>query len=170
MSRGLRALILTAALALVFAALHFFGIAGPLFLSLGIVVAVVAIGLPWIGVRWLDDLLHAARGWRWRHEEGQHHAFGGISLDIVDDGRHVWIAAPDLQRALRTAEPEGVLAARVPGRWRRTADGRMQVRVDAAVEHLAVAPERMDPRRVKLRRYLEQEVLYPAAERRRRGL
>lgn len=30
--------------------------------------------------------------------------------------------------------------------------------------------ERMDPRRVKLRRYLEQEVLFPAAERRRRGL
>jgi hypothetical protein len=170
MQTGLRALLLTAALAVFFAGLQIFGIALPLFLSLGIVVAVVAIGLPWIGMRWLDDLLQAWRRLRWRHEEGRHHAFGGVSLDIVDDGRHVWIAAPDLQRVLRTADPEDVLAARVPGRWRRTPEGRMQVRVDAAVEHLVVARERMDPRRVKLRRYLEQEVLFPAAERRRRGL
>ena len=163
-----RALALTAALALFFAGLGFFGIALPLFLGLGIVVAVVACGLPWIGVRWLDGLLTAARAWRWRHEEGQHHAFGGLTLAIEDDGRHCWIAGADLQRALHTNDRDEVLAARLPGRWRRDSRGRLMLRVDAVVEHLGAAPGRMAPRTLRLRRYLEREVLFPAAQRARR--
>jgi hypothetical protein len=41
-------------------------------------------------------------------------------------------------------------------------------RVDAVIEYLAKSPERMDPRRVRLRLYLEREVLFPYRERKRR--
>lgn len=167
--RLLRALALVAGLVAFFGAIQVIGIALPLFLALGIVIAVVAVGLPWVGVRWFDLLLQAVRNWHWRHEAGRHHAFGGVALDIEDDGRHLWIAGDDLKRVLRSRDRDDVLAARMPGRSRRTSDGRMQLRVDAVVEHLATAPERMDPRRGKLRRYLEQQVLFPASERRRRS-
>jgi len=167
--RLLRTLVVTATTVVFFGAIQILGIAMPLFLSLGIVVAVIACGLPWVGVRWLDALLQAARNWHWRREAGRHHAFGGIALDIEDDGRHLWIDGGDLKRVLRSDDREEVLAARMPGRWRRTPEGRLQLRADAVAEHLATAPGRMDPRRGKLRRYLEQQVLFPAAERRRRG-
>jgi hypothetical protein len=164
-----RALVVTTTLVAFFGATQVLGIALPLFLSLGLVVAVVACALPWVGVRWLDALLQAASNWQWRREAGRHHAFGGLALDIEDDGRHLWIDGGDLKRVLRSDDRDEVLAARMPGRWRRSPEGRLQWRVDAVVEHLATAPGRMDPRRGRLRRYLEQQVLFPAAERRRRS-
>lgn len=169
-SSAFKAAVIVAGLASFFGLMQVLGIALPLFLSLGLVFAVVAVALPWVGVRWLDSLAQHARNWHWRHEAGRHHAFAGVTLHVEDDGRHLWIDGADLKRVLRSSDRDEVLAARMPSRWRRAADGRLQLRVDAVVEHLATAPERMDPRRVKLRRYLEQDVLFPAAERRRRGL
>ena len=109
------------------------------------------------------------RQWAWHSEGGRHHAFGGISLYIESDARHEWLAGDDLQRLLGWNEPDDVLAARHSGRWRRDDAGRLMLRVDAVVDMLAHAPGRMDPRTVRLRRYLEREVLYPASQRRRRG-
>ena len=43
------------------------------------------------------------------------------------------------------------------------------LRVDAVIAYLGQMPERNDPRVQKLRRYLERDVLHPAAERRRRA-
>jgi hypothetical protein len=169
-SPALKAAAIVAGLGAFFGLMQLLGIGLPLLLSLGLVLAVVAVGLPWVGVRWFDSLAQHVRNWVWRHEAGRHHAFGGVTLHVEDDGRHLWIAGADLKRVLRSNDRDEVLAARMPGRSRRTSDGRLQLRVDAVVEHLATAPERMDPRRVKLRRYLEQDVLFPAAERRRRGL
>lgn len=164
-----RALLVVGLLAVFFGLIRWLGIALPVFLVLGIVLAVVVVGLPWVGVRWLDALEQSARDWAWRREAGRHHAFGNVALAIQDDGRHLWIVGSDLQRVLRTEDAEDVLAARTPGRWRRDADDRLWLRVDAVVERLATAPGRMEPRTVRLRRYLERDVLFPAAERRRRA-
>jgi hypothetical protein len=105
----------------------------------------------------------------WRREQGTHHSFGGLALHIEDDGRHVWIAGADLQRVLGTRDRDDVLAARVPGRWRHDEGQPLLLRVDAVVAYLAAAPGRMEPRVVRLRRYLERDVLFPAAEMRRRS-
>ena len=53
--------------------------------------------------------------------------------------------------------------------WRRDAQGVLMLRVDAVIDYLGHMPERNDPRVQKLRRYLERDVLHPAAERRRRA-
>ena len=134
-----------------------------------IIVATIAYGLPHLGVAILDQLIHWARALHWRRQQGRHHAFAGVPLRIEDDGRHVWVDGAGLQRALGSSDAEDVLAARHAGRWRRDRHGELLLRVDAVVDGLASAPGRSDPRILRLRRYFEREVLFPAAERRRRA-
>jgi hypothetical protein len=165
----LRAVMVALALGAFLALLHRLGLGLPLLMAVGVAFGAVALVTPWIGVRLFDQLLLAARALYWRREQGHHHSFGGLPLLIEDDGRHVWMAGADLQRVLGTQDREDVLAARVPGRWRRDAEGALMLRVDAVIAHLASAPGRMEPRTVRLRRYLERDVLFPAAERRRRA-
>jgi hypothetical protein len=81
----------------------------------------VVLVLPHLGVRAIDRLVLLLRTLHWRHEQGHHHAFAGVPLQVSDDGRHAWVAAQGLQRALGRREPDDVLAARHAGRWRRDA-------------------------------------------------
>ncbi len=149
--------------------LHALGVGLRLLLALALLFSFVTIVTPRLGVRWIDDLILALRGLYWRHEQGRFHTFAGVPLDIEDDGRHVWVAGEGLQRALGTDEPEAALAARHSGNWRRNADGVLQLRVDAVVQHLNTMPGRHDPRVQRLRRYFEREVLFPARQRRERA-
>jgi hypothetical protein len=142
-------------------------IALAVFMLLAVSVVAVCLATPRLAVSLLDDLILLLRGIHWRREQGRHHAFNNVPLHIVDDGRHVWVGGEGLQRVLGTHDNDDVLAARHAGRWRRD-DGTLLLRVDAVVERLATGPGRLDPRTVRLRRYFEREVLFPAAERRRR--
>ena len=90
------------------------------------------------------------------------------ALQFEDDGRQVWIAGQGLMRALGRPEPEDALAARHAGQWRRTEQGVLMLRVDAVVQVLASRSGRTEPRQLRLRRYLERDVLYPARMRRER--
>ncbi len=166
---ALRSLLLAAVIAGGLGWLHALGVGLWLLLALGVLVASVAWGLPHIGVRWLDDATQFARGLFWAREQGRFHSFGGVPLRIEDDGRHIWVDGEGLMRALDRREPEAALAARHSGHWQRLDDGTLMLRVDAVVQHLATMPGRDDPRLQRLRRYFEREVLFPAAERRRRA-
>ena len=137
-------------------------------LLLAIAVSCIGYLLPSLGVSLLDRLIQAARSFHWHHEQGRHHAFAGVPLHIEDDGRHLWVDGNGLQRVLGSSDRDDVLAARHAGRWRRNRDGELLLRVDSVVELLAQGPGRMEPRKVRLRRYFERELLFPAAERRRR--
>jgi hypothetical protein len=149
--------------------LYALGLGTVLLLAVASVLAVTLLAVPIYGVRLLDHLLYLRRAWTWRKEEGRYHAFEGAGLTIDDDGRDVWVAGDDLQRAMRTRDPEDALAARHSDRWYRDADGRLWLRVDAVVERLSTMPGRDEPRVQRLRRYFEREVLFPAGERRRRA-
>lgn len=130
---------------------------------------VITLIVPRMGERAIEHAGLLWRAWIWRHEEGHHHEFGGVALHIEDDGRHLWLAAEDLQRVLRLNEPEDAFAARHSERWQRDAKGQLWLRLDAVVERLASMPGRDAPRNNRLRLYFEREVLFPAAERRRRA-
>ena len=134
----------------------------------GIALALLLAAVAWLFRTRLDVLLAWVRERAWARQAGSYHAFGGTMLQIEDDGRHVWIAGPGLQRVLGRNEPDDVLAARLAGMSRRQDDGPLQLRVDAVVQYLAHMPERNDPRMQKFRRYLERDVLHPAAQRRQR--
>jgi hypothetical protein len=139
-----------------------------LVLLLAIAVAWIAWNVPSLGVKLLDGVIHRLRAYHWREAQGRHHAFAGVPLQVEDDGRHVWLGGDGLKRVLASHDSDEVLAARHTGRWRRHTDGQLLLRVDAVVDVLAQGPGRLDPRTIRLRRYLEREVLFPAAERRRR--
>lgn len=169
LKRWQRLLLPPLALLAVLATLDALGLGLPLLIGAALVGLVITGIVPSYGVRALDRALQAWRAWNWRHEDGRHHAFGGLALHIEDDGRHVWVLGEDLQAVLRTRDPDDALAARHSERWRRDERARLWLRVDAVVERLATMPGRTEPRRLRLRRYLERDVLFPAAERRRRG-
>lgn len=160
--RALAVALLTAA---VLGALHVLGVGLKLLLALAIVIAFVAWALPFLGVRWLDDAILAVRSLYWARDQGRFHSFGGVSLRIEDDGRHMWVDGDGLMRVLGKREPEQVLAARHAGHWRRGDDGVLLLRVDAVVRHLGTMPGRDAARVQRLRRYLERQVLYPARRR-----
>jgi hypothetical protein len=146
-----------------------FGIGMPLLLWFISFLGAIAWMMPVLGVRILDRIILAVRTLFWKQQQGRHHSFSGILLDITDDGRHVWVAAEGLQRAMAKREPEDVLAARLAGHWQRAANGELQLRVDAVVQLLATMPGRDEHRTQRLRKYLERDVLYPAARRRAGG-
>jgi hypothetical protein len=164
-----RAIVVTAAATLLAWVLQETGVALMLAIGLGVLIVVLTLVVPTIGMTWVDDLLHAARRWHWRSHEGHHHSHAGVPVHVHDDGRHVWIDGHALQRILGTQDPEDVLAARHPGRWRRDDKGRLMLRVDAVLARLSTAPGQLDPRIVHLRHWLERELLFPAAERKRRA-
>ncbi|RVT83778.1 hypothetical protein [Inhella crocodyli] len=104
--------------------------------------------------------------------EGRHYSFAGQALDIHDDGRECWIAEHSIRKALGHARDDA-FKARFANQWREARElglpGKaLWVRVSALHQHLADAPERMDPRRVRLRTYLDRDVMQPAARRRDR--
>ena len=134
--------------------------------ALGFVLVALAL---WYGLAKLGDWHAAVRDKLGAHNEGRHHAFAGVTLQVDDDGRHVWLAASGLQRVLGLKEAEGITAARTPGTWRRDDKGRTWLRVDAVIQYLSQGPGHNDLRVQKLRRYLERDVLFPAQERHRRA-
>ena len=127
---------------------------------------VAAVAGLWWAMQRSSDAAAAVRERLGRADEGRHHAFGGVRLLVEDDGRHVWIAGPGLQRVLGRREPDQAQAARHAGAWRRSERGVLMLRVDAVIQHLAHMPGRDEPRIQRLRRYLERDVLYPAQRRR----
>lgn len=166
-----RALAALAVVAAILIGLQLSGYALRVFIAAAVVIAFVCWALPALGVRWLDGIVLAVRSWYWAPDEGRFHSFGGVPLRIDDDGRHLWVDGEGLMRVLGRREREDVLAARFAGHWRRDEDGDiLMLRVDAVVNHLAAMPGRADPRVQRLRRYFEREVLYPASQRRARGL
>jgi hypothetical protein len=131
-------------------------------------IALVLLAAPYLLIALGSAMKDRFRQSLWSGEEGRHHNFGGIGLRIEHDLHYSWIAGSDLQRVLGTRDAEDVLAARLAGHWRRDDRGVLMLRIDAVVAHLASMPGRMEPRTVRLRRYFEREVLFPAAQRRAR--
>jgi len=164
-----RAVVIGLLLMVVLWVLDVYGLGLKLVGAVVVLIGAIAGLTPRLGVRLLDTALHWGRFWHWRGRHGTHHAFGDIPLDIREDDDMVWIEAEGLRRVLGNWEPDGVFLARVATtQWWR--DGRrLWLRVDAVIQHLAEAPERMDARRVRLRLYLERQVLFPFNARRRRS-
>ena len=164
-----RAILVGAIVAFVCWLLHTWSLGFALWLGLAGFVVVITLLTPTLGMRWLGELTHALRALHWRREQGAFHRFNGVPLHVHDDGRSVWIDGQGVQRVMGTQDPEDVLAARHAGHWRRDDKGRLMLRVDTLVQSLATLPNRTEPSVQRFRRYLERDLMFPAAERRRRA-
>jgi hypothetical protein len=132
------------------------------------VLALALIAVPRLAITAGSALKSIVKSRLWAREQGQHHEFGGVTLRIEHDVRFSWIAGADLKNLLGIREPDDVLAARLSAFWRHDDREQLWLRVDGVIEYLARRPDRMDPRIVRLRRYFEREVIFPAARRRER--
>ncbi len=165
----MRTLLVVCGMAAVAGGLHWLGVGLKLLFAIMVFIAFVALVMPYYGLRLLESATTFVRGLYWARDMGHFHSFGGVPLHVEDDGRYVWLDGPGLLRVLGRREAEDVLAARLTGNWRRNEKGQLMLRVDAVIDYLGHMPERTEPRVQKFRRYLEREVLFPAAERRRRS-
>lgn len=122
--------------------------------------------------RLFGRLGNALRWRQWRRREGVHLSFAGVSLDLHDDGQRVWLHERGVRRLLELQrDPEPAFKARFAGQWREARElglaGRsLWLNAQDVHRHLGEAAGRMDPRRVRLRAYLDREILRPAARRR----
>jgi len=100
--------------------------------------------------RALGRLARSLREQGWREREGRHFSINGVSLQVHDDGRRVWLHETGLRR---------LLGLRGTGLW-----------LDAAAVHrfIGQAPGRLDPPRLRLRSFIDREILQPAERRRGR--
>lgn len=129
--------------------------------------------------QWLTTLI--ATAWRSLRRaplarlEGRHHSFAGVQLQVHDDGRQLWLHEAGLRRLLGLQrDPVDAFKARFSGHWREARElglpGKgLWLDVAAVHRYLAEAPERMDPKRVRLRTYLDRELLQPASRRHARA-
>jgi hypothetical protein len=161
------AVLVAAAIAVVLGLLHGLGVGLKLLLLVALVLAVVGVLVPRMGVRWWDEAVMALRTVLWRTESGRFYAFDGLPLKTDEQFGHLWLAASSLQQVLRRPEDETVTAARMPGQWHRNEQGEVMLKVTEVVHHLSHMPGREDPRVQRFRRYLERELLFPAAKRNR---
>lgn len=160
-----RAVLLGLAIAVFLGLLHLLGVGLPILFWLCVFIAIVVLVAPTIARNWAGDVSRLVRGYFWAPEQGHFHSFMGVPLHTSEDRGRVWVDGDGVQRALGRREPEDVLAARFAGHWRRDAQGRLMLSVEAVVQHLAHFPRRNEHRVQRLRRYLERNALYPAAHR-----
>ncbi|WP_374658389.1 hypothetical protein [Inhella sp.] len=124
--------------------------------------------------RALGRLGAALRHGHWRDREGRHFSVAGVSLQVHDDGRQIWLHETGVRRLLGLRDdPPDAFKARFSRHWRHAAELGLNGKglwLDAADVHryLGQAPNRMDPVRLRLRTYLDRELLQPAARRRSR--
>ncbi len=145
------------------------GLALPLAITASVLLLALLRWAPRLAIGLFDALAYRVRAAAWREQQGRHHAFGGVALAVRDDGRAVWLLLDDWRRLTRSRDSDEVAIARHAAAWRRDDQGQIWLRVDAVVEVLAQGPQRADPRTLRLLHYLQRELLFPAAERRRRG-
>jgi len=124
--------------------------------------------------RALGRLARSLREQGWREREGRHFSINGVSLQVHDDGRRVWLHETGLRRLLGLRDdPPDAFKARFSRHWRQS--GELGLRgtglwLDAAAVHrfIGQAPGRLDPPRLRLRSFIDREILQPAERRRGR--
>jgi hypothetical protein len=124
------------------------------------------------GMGWLWEGLRALK---WHDREGQHYSFAGVPLTVHDDGHQCWLHEHGVRQLLALErDPESAFKARFSNQWRQSQElgqrGKgLWINASALHQWLAEAPERLDPKRVRLRTYIDREILQPARRRRERA-
>ncbi len=135
---------------------------------------------PLFGLALARPLVDALGAW-WRTTrrlaygdlQGRHYAHRGTPIDVLEDADHVrWLSTADLRRVLPGLPADAVLGRLWPaglqtvaGRGR-TRGGVPRISAEALAAYLAKSTE---PDSLRLRRWLEREVAFPARRRRLRA-
>ena len=134
----------------------------------------LAMSAPLFGIAFAKPLLESAsNGYRalrrhvYRHVDGRHYAHRGHAIDIAEDAAHFrWLKVSDVRRLVPDLPGDRVLQSLFPTGVRawRTPPG-LRISAEALAGYLAKAT---DPDSLRLRRWLESAVAYPARRQRER--
>ncbi len=135
----------------------------------GVVFMAAAVGLAL--ARPLVDLTialwQAMRHANWRELEGHHFAFKGRSVRVVEDAGHQrWIRLADIRAIAGFTASDASLRITYPGGW--GLRGRLRepyLSDEALLAHIA---KEHSPEALRLRRWVEREIVFPARRQRER--
>ena len=112
----------------------------------------------------IRHLMHRAH---WRDVEGRHYAYRGRPVRVVEDDEHRrWVRLADIRAIVGFTASDGALAVSYPDAV--LAIGRPpvpHVRDEALLAHLA---KERSPEALRLRRWVEREIVFPARRERER--
>jgi hypothetical protein len=125
----------------------------------------VALARPLIDLA--SELRRAMQHAHWRDVQGEHYAFRGRPVRVVEDVEHVrWVRLADVRAIVGFTASDGALALAYPEGLRRLGrPGEPHLRDEALLAHLG---KERSPEALRLATWVEREIVYPARRRRER--
>jgi hypothetical protein len=110
---------------------------------------------------------HGMRHANWRELEGRHFAFKGRSVRVVEDADHQrWVRLADIRAIAGFTASDASLQITYPGGWGMRGRPREAYLSDEAL--LAHITKERSPEALRLRRWIEREIVFPARRQRER--
>jgi len=115
-------------------------------------------------------IYQAMRRANWRELEGRHYAFKGRTVHVIQDADHQrWVRLADIRTILGFTASDAALQVTYPAGWRMLGRPPLPHLSDEALL-VHIAKERT-PEAVRLRLWIEREIVFPARrEREHRGI
>jgi len=112
----------------------------------------------------------AMRRANWRELEGRHYAFKGRTVRVVEDVDHQrWVRLADIRAIVGFTASDAALQVTYPAGWRRLGRPPLPHLSDEAL--LAHIAKERTPEAVRLKLWIEREIVFPARrERERHGI
>ncbi|MGZ5204021.1 MAG: hypothetical protein ACXWCU_02620 [Caldimonas sp.] len=110
---------------------------------------------------------HEMRRSNWRELEGRHFAFKGRTVRVVEDADHQrWVRLADIRAIAGFTASDAALQITYPGGWSlRGRPPEPHLSDEALLAHLA---KERGPEAVRLRQWVEREIVFPARRQRER--
>ena len=114
-----------------------------------------------------SELWHRLREHQERNVEGQHYAYHGTPLQVIEDESHRrWVRVSDVRRVVGPTASDGALALSYPNGCRKLGDPpQAHLSDDALIAHLG---KHSDPAAIRFRNWAEREIAFPAQRLRKR--
>jgi hypothetical protein len=110
---------------------------------------------------------HEMRRAQWREVEGRHFAFKGRTVHVLEDADHQrWVRIADVRAVVGLTAGDGALRITYPGGWRVLGKPPEAYLSDEAL--LAHLGKERSPKALRLRHWVEREIVFPARRQRER--
>ena len=114
------------------------------------------------------EIYQAMRRANWRELEGRHYAFKGRTVRVVEDDDHQrWVRLADIRAIAGFTASDAALQVTYPAGWRRLGRPPLPHLSDEAL--LAHIAKERTPEAVRLKIWIEREIVFPARRERERN-
>ena len=114
-----------------------------------------------------SEVRHQMRRANWRELEGRHYVFRGVPIKVTEDAdRQRWVRLADVRKAIGFTAGDAALQVAYPAGFQRIGRGaQAHLGDEALLAHLA---KERSPEAIRLRLWVEREIVFPARRERER--